>query len=569
MAIAEVTEAYERLHVTVSLDPLRGAADQFRFRVPEGFQIVEVRSPTLSRWNVERGSEGGLELTVHLREATTERMVLNILGERTGPRPERWQWPQLAALDVAGQATVAGLLVEARLQTENLEASRMIPIDTPILRDALPESVFRSDPAAPPLVPVAAYYAPTNAYRGSARFTRPAARRYATLRLNLEILPQSQRLQGEISLASIHDPMFDFSATLPATWRVSEWTLADGTPLEWERYEDPDDAGEVAADPPPRPIPMPLARYRVGLGRPIGPGEQRAVRFVAEQVPAEWHAAWEETVVRFPEVVILEMSDQQGTLRVVGDRDFVVEADQIADLIPVEGVARGLAFDYQEGSYTLVLGIRRAKPRLTARTFSFFRIGREQLTGHYQLDYTIEAAGTRSLEFSLPASTPSEVAIAGLAGTVVSGYTSRLEGDRRVWTVELGQLQRGIARLTVDFEQRLGSGVASGVAAGVAADEPPSDGGQPIDLTLPTVRAVGVAYQSGLISLEGHAELDVELEGEYPRRVDIGELAEAEYQPQQHLLGAFATSGDDDRLAVRVSRPEMSGLATAIVQRRG
>ena len=40
--VDEVTQAYERLHATVSLGVLHQAVERFRFAVPEGFEITEV-----------------------------------------------------------------------------------------------------------------------------------------------------------------------------------------------------------------------------------------------------------------------------------------------------------------------------------------------------------------------------------------------------------------------------------------------------------------------------------------------------------------------------------------------
>ena len=52
--IDEVTTAYERLHVTASLSVLHGAADQFRFVVPAGFEVTGVTAPQVARWAVAR-----------------------------------------------------------------------------------------------------------------------------------------------------------------------------------------------------------------------------------------------------------------------------------------------------------------------------------------------------------------------------------------------------------------------------------------------------------------------------------------------------------------------------------
>ncbi|MDP6722202.1 MAG: hypothetical protein QGF59_26290, partial [Pirellulaceae bacterium] len=50
--VDEVTQAYERLHATVSMGVLHGAVEQFRFRIPVGFEVSDVTSPLMSRWVV-------------------------------------------------------------------------------------------------------------------------------------------------------------------------------------------------------------------------------------------------------------------------------------------------------------------------------------------------------------------------------------------------------------------------------------------------------------------------------------------------------------------------------------
>ena len=130
--VDEVTQAYEKLHATVSLEILYRAVDQFRFVVPEGFEITEVSSPLLARWDVQQ--EGGRKvLGVRLREQTTETVVLRIAAIRTPGRLEDWHAPRLEPLDVVGSVTVFGLLVEDRLKAESLAAEGLIPIDTSVL----------------------------------------------------------------------------------------------------------------------------------------------------------------------------------------------------------------------------------------------------------------------------------------------------------------------------------------------------------------------------------------------------------------------------------------------------
>ena len=74
--------------------------DHFRFVVPEGFEITEINSPLLSRWDVK--VENGRKIAnVRLREQTTETVVLNIAAVRACRRRwaigsfrsgSRWTW---------------------------------------------------------------------------------------------------------------------------------------------------------------------------------------------------------------------------------------------------------------------------------------------------------------------------------------------------------------------------------------------------------------------------------------------------------------------------------------------
>ena len=81
--VDEVTAGCEKLYATVSLAVLYRAVDHFRFVVPEGFEITEINSPLLSRWDVQ--TERGRKIAnVRLREQTTDTVVLNIAAVRGG-----------------------------------------------------------------------------------------------------------------------------------------------------------------------------------------------------------------------------------------------------------------------------------------------------------------------------------------------------------------------------------------------------------------------------------------------------------------------------------------------------
>ena len=130
---------------SVSMEILHRAVDQFRFVVPAGFEITEVRSPLLARWAIVADGPRKV-LEIQLRQATTETVVLNLSALRVDagrrlpaagratnagpaggqrpcdpPRLESWSLPAFEPLDVVGQVAVVGLLAERRLKVESLE----------------------------------------------------------------------------------------------------------------------------------------------------------------------------------------------------------------------------------------------------------------------------------------------------------------------------------------------------------------------------------------------------------------------------------------------------------------
>ena len=172
--VDEVTAAYEKLHATISLAILYRAVDHFRFVVPEGFEITEITSPLLARWDIQ--NEAGRKVAnVHFREQTNEAVVLNISAIRVPAPLAAWQFPRLEPLDVVGHVAVVGLLVEQPLKAQSLAAQGLIPVDAAVLALAMPAGAGQSAEAGSPLQAVAAYYAPQGRFSLSAQVVKPAA----------------------------------------------------------------------------------------------------------------------------------------------------------------------------------------------------------------------------------------------------------------------------------------------------------------------------------------------------------------------------------------------------------
>jgi len=539
----EVTQAYERLHATVSMGILHRAVKGFRFAVPAGFEVTDVRSPNLARWAIV--TEGNRRiLDVHLRDETTETVVLNLSAVRMRPDLGAWALAKLEPLDVVGHVAVVGLAVEDRLKAEALSPEGLIAIDTAVLTKALPATVLEARPGAAKIRPVAAYYAPQAAFGLTARFVKPPARLRVTTNLLAILEDGGLTVRGGFALVPEEEKRFAFDFSVPAGWDVTSVT-ADGGGVTFERYGKPGQDGRV----------------HVRLAKGVPAGAERQVLFTAVHVPKTWFSEWDRTAVEFPVFAVSGAARDVGAIAVDARDDMVVRPEALQRLMPLDenektryglqGVAAALAYRYDAQPYRARLTVERTLPRITAQTFSFFRVERDVLAAHYEIVYDVTQARTRRLTLLLPEDTPTALSIRGLGGVALKEYTSEIVGEegnrRRRWTALLAERRSGAVRLAVDFQQRLGEL-------------------EPEDLALPIIEADAVAYQSGLVAVEGSPELDVVVKT-VARRVDIGELVDAEYQPGRRLLGAYGFVGDTAPVAVSVARHPTLGLPPAIIQR--
>jgi hypothetical protein len=537
--VDEVTEAYERLHATVSFEILHQAVDGFRFVVPEGFEVTDVSTPLLARWAVTAEGPRRL-LDVRLREQTTERVVLNLSALRTGAASDPWKLAQFTPLDVVGQVAVVGLLVDQRLKAEAIDQSGLIPIDTAVLRQAIPETVFREEPGAPSLRPVVAYYAPQARFSLSARFTRPAAEVSVKTSVLVEVQEKGLEARGGFVLTPEVEKLFGFDFSLPAGWQVTAVTAPDGKALAYESF--------TTADAP--------GRVRVTLPGGVAPGQLYRVNFQAVCTPTGWIA--EGTArTELPVFHVLGATRDQGAVALHAAEDLTVRPETVERLTPLDeaekalyclgNVATSLAYRYDGVPYRATFSIQRTAPRLTARTYSFLRILPDAVDAHYEITYQVEEARARQVSLLLPATTPAALSIRGMDQVKLKEFGSEPAGAMRRWKVLLEQPLGEKIRLAVDFQQPLGNDATQGEV-------------------LPLIAADGVAYQSGLVSVEGNPEIEVRIATK-ARRVDVGELVEAEYQPGRNLLGAFGFVGDPPVVKADVFRHPGYRLHPTIAQK--
>lgn len=530
--VDEMTQSYERLHATVTLVVLHGALESAAMELPQGFEVTSVVSPLVSRWAVEEGV-----LNISLREPATESVVLSISAVRNGPPPEDWRFPQLTVKNVQSQAAVIGLLLEDRLQAKSIAASSLVPIDTAVLESSIPASVLEAGPGLPAIRPVVAYYAPHEAFSVAASFDRPEGQLFVTSSVLLTVAEQSQTAEVRLSLVPRAERVFQLEVLMPISWQVTAAQRSDGQELKLERY--PAENG--------------VTRLHITIpgGAPVGSPTDIVLQ--ATSVPAGWLDTWQEKTFAFPNFKVVAADRADGAIAIAVSDDLLVRPEKNAGLLPLTDLERN---QFQLGRGTAALAYRhdgplpeatftavREQASIVGEIYNFHLLRPGALNSHYELNYEIREATVRELSFSLPVTTPEQVTISGLAGVTVKDTRSEVVDGRRMWKLQLDQRRRGIVKIAVDLEMKL-----------------PAD--LPKGYVLPLAKAEGVQYQTGLVAVEGHAELDVEV-AKHPRKVDEGELYAAEYQVGSRLVGAFGYLGAGD-VQVNIVRHAAYALPSAL-----
>ncbi len=536
--VDEVTTAYERLHATISLDVLHRAVADFRFRLPPGLEITDVQSENLSRWEITE-AEGERLLEILLRDEASGRVILHVSSIRMNPDLDNWTMPQIEPLDVIGHVAVIGMLAEESLKLRKIATEQLVSIDSTVLMQAIPQSFLTPDPGAAQVRALKAFYAPQRAFGLTGQFYRPASRLYATGNVTLSIQEQGLRVEGGFVLVPVQDKLFDASFSVPAGWDVQSVTDEHDQALVFERFGSSEEAGRVL----------------VRLPQAVAANEESRIFFTARHVPAGWFSEWASKEVRFPVFAIQDAARDIGAIAVDASDTLDLRATELAGLTPLDQNEKArygmresnaaLAFRYESSGYAATITADQVDPRVTAETYSFFTVNRESLRAHYEIIYNIEKSKLDSVQLVLPARTPSSLSIYGLGGTGVKEFFQETTGSNRIWTVSLNQSADDRVHVAVDFLMP------------VDKDE----------LQLPIVEAAGVAYQSGLLSVEGSPELDVEIT-HHPRPVDVGELiSAAEYLPGRRLLGAFGYVGTPEPVRIKINEPSGYLLPPALVER--
>lgn len=542
--ISEITQGYQRLHANLSMNVLHGAADEFRIGIPRDYDIVQVTSPLLAKWSVEdsKDTASGRVLVVKLRELVNDRTTIQLRADRLKPELGLWQMPQLQPLNVAGFASVVGVLVEDQLVGQTIESEQLIPIDNQIIIAALPPSILAPEPGAPRIRPLATFYAAQADYKLNTSIIVEPSELTATTNVLLELTDRGLEVRGGFSLRTANEKVFAFDFGLPSGWIVDSTTLIDGSPVSFQRHS------SATAE-----------RVRVQLPSPLEHGCTQSILFHASYTPSGWLDSWNEQTIALPKISIVDriLVHETGSIAVRSFNDLKLEPQAITGLIVVSDSERNkygcpegpldFAWRYTEEPWQGSLKVTRGTPRITGRALSFFQVKHDALTAHYELLFDVEQASAQRVSFSLPETTPTEITVRGLNDTVVKESTSQVVDGRRQWTVQLADKKLGRIKLAVDFTQ-------------------PITTQQLASATLPEIRAENVIYQSGLVAVEGDAELDINV-SQHPRSVDMGELVDAEYQVGSRLLGVYSYVGTQGTVTIQAQQRDIHALPTTIVER--
>jgi hypothetical protein len=543
--IDEVLQGIERLHVTTTFSILHGAVEQLQVRLPADFEIQQVEADGLTRWSAAAQGDGTQTLSIDLRQPATEPVTARISAVRFQRDDANWLFPHVQPLEVEGHVAVLGLLVEQGWQVQRVAGEGLIGIDRTALYQALPNDLLASEPGAPQVRSVLAYYAPQPEYRLAAEFQKPPRRLDVVTSVLLSVDEKSQEVAGIFSLRPQVDRMFDVSFLVPREWTVTAVRDAGGQNLAFESFD------------------LAAAGSRVYLRLPqaIEPGQTYVITFEAHGMIEGWVGEWTERPLQFPIFQVEEADHDTGALAVLAFDDLSLRPETMNQLFPLNNDEKeqyglqqqtDLAFRYDAHPYAATFQVSRRLPNMTARHFSFLTVNKNGLSAHYEVIFSIREAGTRKLKLSLPVDTPQEVLIEGLAGTTVKEYTATVENQRRIWEILLAENvllnddKQGTAHLALDFQQPLPQ--------------------EPRGYSLPLISAEGVEYQSGAAAVEGDAELEVSVRTE-ARKIDAGEMQSAQWQPGKRLLGTYGFVGAAPAVTVDVFRREGHGIPSAIAER--
>ncbi len=556
----EITEAYEQVTQRILINVLNGAESKFQIAIPDGFEVRNVQSALLSRWNIieKDGADRGTDqiLAIELREPVVDQVALNIVASkparsRFSETPTTWSWPVWNVLEAQNQTAILAISLEHGLRMQSLEYGKLIPLDDGVsAASGIPVEVGVREPTAPQIRPVATLYAPDASQRVQALITKPKSISKASFNVLAIVGESGVRSRAVVDLETGTESLANIEVSMPAGWRLKSASVS-GLALPFESLN----SREANTD---GTQPSGLNLTRVRLARPFGPNSTNQFVLECAVVPKGWLSTWSEQPFSFPAIGIVGAETGLNVLSTMAEGDFAIDVSKAENLIAlfeseritlkIQGDGSGPSYSVEGDKWSLDLLAKRKKPELTAEVFSFFKIESEGIRSAFELHFAIKQATTDSLEFSLPETTPSELSIRGLDAVVVKESTSRLEEGKRIWSIKLASRVSGVAKLHIDFTKNLETAV---------------------DLPMPIAKVSNTTYQTGVIAIEGDDELEVSVL-QHPRVADVGELTASNHSVGSRLVGVYGYSvgvPGAEAVSIRATRRELQSVPATIVER--
>jgi len=543
VVVAELAEAFERIHVSTSIKVLHGAVGTLEFQVPAGFEITNVETSLLARWLVTENDMRRV-LKVELTETTTKDQLVNITAIRVAPNYDSWTFPTVRPLGVVSSSSVIGILTELTLTVHSLEPTGLLRLDNAVLDNALPESIYVPEPGAPAIRLMNTYYAAQADYSLSAAVIQPQNRFTSLSNLLLTIEPTRQHLQASFSIQPEVDDIYMARIQLSPGWQVLGVTDQANHPAPYHITTE-EDGGRF---------------IQVQLNQKIVAGETGSVNVQAIHTPVGWLDEWDEAfATTFPSISLVGAYRNVGMLAVRTapgyEEVFHIRAGNIEGLTAVsnsekakfglESVRTQLVYRYEQPQYTAPLNVSRIEAIYAARCASFFHVAPGRVACNYEITFEMQRGRTDTLAFALPASTPSDIVITGIGKTKVKRFEATEGEEQRTWQVTLTEMAAADIVLAVYFELPVEN--------------------EKTRVQLPGIAAQQVSYQTGVISLESSPELQITPLTE-ARRVDVGELAATSYVVGRRRVGAYGYVGTPPSVEIQISEPDKFTLPRMIVK---
>ncbi|MDR2117738.1 MAG: hypothetical protein LBP87_15275, partial [Planctomycetaceae bacterium] len=571
---AEVTEQYERIHATVSLNELHQGISETSFLIPAGFEITDVKSVFLDRWNVQKSTEKDKRdiLTILFREQVAGLTTIYLSAIKSAKIDTQWSFPSFEPLDTEVHSAVLGLLLDEDLEMSHVKCNNLFPIDTILLKDAIPPSALELLPGSPTLHLASAWYAAGKDELNknvTAKFRRAETDFVIETTQNLILSEKEPVLQYAAKITPRTGKIFETTLEIPENWNVLNVLNADGQPIDFRFvYAEnvSDNSEKISENVSEKKSENVFRKIIVRFSKGIVGGESVNFSLRAAGNVSDWFQNNAENnsknnsekMLQYPVIRINGSVNEQGNISVQNnfEDDWEIIPAQTEHLTALN---ENLSFQYSTTPFALSLRLEKLQPHLKAGAISFYCFEPALFRVRYEIDCSIEQASIRQLTLLLPISTPPTPSIHGLNGLDIKETLieeTEINGQKfRRWKILFAKPMNEKVRIGVDFEQPIAEQTFADTVT---------------HFELPPIIVENTAWQSSLIAVEANEELDLTIPTERNgklvlRPVDAGELSVAEYRPGKRLLGVYSVTDSQNTVTIDIRKNQTTELLSALI----